>query len=227
MHPPTFIFLENVLNFETSECRKRVVETLERIGYTFEEYLLSPMDTLIGIPNDRLRYYLIARLVNEVPEQSHHIIKSFSEIYGEEMAITPKRITEFILPESDADTSLFIKEKYITEYKNYRHDVVHPNSTRSTTFTKAYGSDYIIGTGSFLQTARLELEEYPKDNPELLLGLKLRFFHPKEIARLHAFPEWFRFAPGTTQIQQYRLLGNSMNVLVVTLLLKRLFLELK
>lgn len=112
-------------------------------------------------------------------------------------------------------------------------DIANPNETRSTTFTKAYGSRYIIGTGSFLQTKRLDLQFEP-DDQATLLTLGLRYFTPMEIALLHAFPvidptktlrvkHGFEFLPEITTAQQYRLLGNSLNVRVVALLLKYSF----
>lgn len=223
-NPPEYIFLENVLNFEVSECHRLLLEALAARGYGWEEYLVSPMDPHIGFPNDRLRYYLVARRGSAVQKQD--IVRSLSDIYGEPPITAPRPIRDYLVPGADQDASLMVKAKYITEYKNYRHDVVHPCKTRSTTFTKAYGSDYIIGTGSFLQTRRLDLTEYAKDDPEVLSTLGLRFFDPKEVARLHAFPETFEFPDSVSRTQRYRLLGNSMNVKVVAVLLRRLFFEL-
>lgn len=56
--PPRWIFLENVLNFEKSRSRDRLVTVLAQRGYQVEEYLISPNDYWVAIPNDRLRYYL-------------------------------------------------------------------------------------------------------------------------------------------------------------------------
>ena len=53
---PRFIFLENVPNFELSQSRLLLVTTLKELGYSFKEYLVSPI--AFGIPNDRKRYYL-------------------------------------------------------------------------------------------------------------------------------------------------------------------------
>ncbi|KAF9930745.1 tRNA (cytosine-5-)-methyltransferase [Mortierella alpina] len=58
--PPTFLFLENVKNFETSRSRERLVTLLHKMGYVFRECLLAPHN--FGVPNDRLRYFLMARL---------------------------------------------------------------------------------------------------------------------------------------------------------------------
>ncbi|CAL8398388.1 unnamed protein product [Arctogadus glacialis] len=56
---PRFILLENVKGFETSSARDSLLNTLRDCGYTFQEILVSP--TSLGIPNSRLRYFLIAK----------------------------------------------------------------------------------------------------------------------------------------------------------------------
>jgi tRNA (cytosine38-C5)-methyltransferase len=53
---PEFIFLENVPNFEISNSRNILVKALNLLSYDFDEFLISPL--LVGIPNDRKRYYL-------------------------------------------------------------------------------------------------------------------------------------------------------------------------
>ena len=51
----------------------------------------------------------------------------------------------------------------------------------------------------------------------------LRFFTPKELLKFHCFSKQFSFPPSLSIIQQYKLIGNSLNVQVVTFLLKILF----
>ncbi|XP_040290443.1 tRNA (cytosine(38)-C(5))-methyltransferase isoform X1 [Bufo bufo] len=60
---PSYILLENVKGFETSEARLTLIRTLESCGYLYQEFLLSP--PCLGIPNSRLRYFLIAKLQAE------------------------------------------------------------------------------------------------------------------------------------------------------------------
>ncbi|XP_078613440.1 tRNA (cytosine(38)-C(5))-methyltransferase-like [Branchiostoma floridae x Branchiostoma japonicum] len=57
--PPNHILLENVKGFETSETRSNLVATLDECGYCYQEFLLSPNQ--FGIPNSRLRYFLLAK----------------------------------------------------------------------------------------------------------------------------------------------------------------------
>ncbi|NXD11892.1 TRDMT methyltransferase, partial [Nothocercus nigrocapillus] len=57
---PKYILLENVKGFESSAARNELLQTLETCGFKYQEFLLSP--TSLGIPNSRLRYFLIAKL---------------------------------------------------------------------------------------------------------------------------------------------------------------------
>ncbi|KAJ3110754.1 tRNA (cytosine-5-)-methyltransferase [Phlyctochytrium bullatum] len=53
--------------------------------------------------------------------------------------------------------------------------------------------------------------------------LRLRFFSPKEVAKLHGFPAHFDFPSEVTDRQRFQLLGNSLNVKVVEYLVRYLF----
>ncbi|NXO21970.1 TRDMT methyltransferase, partial [Cisticola juncidis] len=60
---PKYLLLENVKGFESSSARNELLQTLARCGFKYQEFLLSP--TCLGIPNSRLRYFLIAKLHQE------------------------------------------------------------------------------------------------------------------------------------------------------------------
>ncbi|XP_044784026.1 tRNA (cytosine(38)-C(5))-methyltransferase isoform X3 [Bubalus bubalis] len=60
---PKYILLENVKGFEISSTRDLLIQTIENCGFQYQEFLLSP--TSLGIPNSRLRYFLIAKLQPE------------------------------------------------------------------------------------------------------------------------------------------------------------------
>ncbi|NXR62293.1 TRDMT methyltransferase, partial [Rhadina sibilatrix] len=60
---PKYLLLENVKGFESSSARKELLQTLATCGFKYQEFLLSP--TCLGIPNSRLRYFLIAKLHQE------------------------------------------------------------------------------------------------------------------------------------------------------------------
>ncbi|XP_006894358.1 PREDICTED: tRNA (cytosine(38)-C(5))-methyltransferase [Elephantulus edwardii] len=60
---PKYIVLENVKGFEVSSTRDLLIQTVVNCGFQYQEFLLSP--TSLGIPNSRLRYFLIAKLQSE------------------------------------------------------------------------------------------------------------------------------------------------------------------
>ncbi|XP_036916669.1 tRNA (cytosine(38)-C(5))-methyltransferase isoform X1 [Sturnira hondurensis] len=80
---PKYILLENVKGFEVSSTRDLLVKTVENCGFQYQEFLLSP--TSLGIPNSRLRYFLIAKLQSEpLPFQAPgQILMEFPQIVFE------------------------------------------------------------------------------------------------------------------------------------------------
>ncbi|XP_014675616.1 PREDICTED: tRNA (cytosine(38)-C(5))-methyltransferase-like isoform X2 [Priapulus caudatus] len=105
-------------------------------------------------------------------------------------------------------------------------DVVSPQSTRSCCFTKAYGR-YIEGTGSVL------LSDFT-DSIHIVEGkamhgtcaapstLRLSYFSPKDIANIMCFPTDYTFPKDCTSRDCYKVLGNSINIYVVSVLLRLL-----
>ncbi|XP_028933375.1 tRNA (cytosine(38)-C(5))-methyltransferase isoform X1 [Ornithorhynchus anatinus] len=282
--PPRYILLENVKGFEGSATRDLLVQTIEKCGFQYQEFLLSP--TSLGIPNSRLRYFLIAKLqsspfpfqvrgqiLTEFPEpgSGNSPRREVAVAGGSERAAepgkeenteprcrsadgTPRPGREAVLfkletaeemqrkRQRDGDLSVemlrgfleedsgpsryFLPPKPLLRY-GLLLDVVKPTCRRSTCFTKGYGS-YVEGTGSVLQTAeevQIEdvyeaLETLPEEEKlRKLATLKLRYFTPREIANLHGFPPEFGFPEQISTKQRYRLLGNSLNVLVVAKLI--------
>ncbi|TKS88121.1 Cubilin Intrinsic factor-cobalamin receptor [Collichthys lucidus] len=67
------------------------------------------------------------------------------------------------------------------------------------------------------------LDQYSEEEKlQRLLKLKLRYFTPREVANLMGFPQSFSFPKHIYTKQQYRVLGNSLNVDVVARLLQLL-----
>ncbi|XP_052584093.1 tRNA (cytosine(38)-C(5))-methyltransferase isoform X4 [Peromyscus californicus insignis] len=60
---PKYILLENVKGFEVSSTRGLLIQTIEACGFQHREFLLSPSS--LGVPNSRLRYFLIAKRQSE------------------------------------------------------------------------------------------------------------------------------------------------------------------
>lgn len=82
-------------------------------------------------------------------------------------------------------------------------------------------------TGSVLQMNDSHVIDKCVDqmDDETAAQFKLRFFTPREVANLMCFPETFSFPPDVSTRQMYKLLGNSVNVKVVSWVLLNLLLK--
>ncbi|KAJ8892265.1 hypothetical protein PR048_004845 [Dryococelus australis] len=243
--PFKYLLLENVKGFEMSEARNRLVEALQNMNYTFQEFILSPSQ--FSIPNSRHRYYLIAKqsllqfcfdiesLMEQLPELNRDNYAKTIGVRVCDLNSTYKGMIDHRLS-TEKNNRVCFKLHHILENKHedYVHsfllpdklllkhflllDIVSPSSTRSCCFTKAYGH-YVEGTGSVLCPVLPEDIASCTGCLEKLKKLQLRYFTDREIARLMCFPEEFRFPGNVTLKQRYRLLGNSINVHVVSLLI--------
>lgn len=269
---PRYILLENVKGFEESCARNHLVKTLTECGYTFQEIMVSP--TSVGIPNSRLRYFLIAKISNESfsadahskiseafpvnaemesPEQPtilspHYLgcqqpkdaqetglllykLETTTEVQRKMMQnsnTSIRQIQDFLEPLQEMDLEQYLlPPKTLLRYALIL-DIVRPTCRRSICFTKGYGR-YVEGTGSVLQcSSETELETVFRGLDELadeeklkrLQTLKLRYFTPKEVANLMGFPKTFVIPEHISLKQRYKVLGNSLNVVVVSRLLQ-------
>ncbi|XP_063339697.1 tRNA (cytosine(38)-C(5))-methyltransferase isoform X1 [Pelmatolapia mariae] len=268
---PRFILLENVKGFETSSARARLVKTLTECGYTFQEIMVSPIS--VGIPNSRLRYFLIAKISTEdlntqapskildffphlaesdssehptflspacqgasQPEEGTDVLFKLETTAEAQRKIrqnsnlSVKQIKEFLEPQMEVNMEPYLlPPKTLLRY-GLVLDIVQPTCRRSVCFTKGYGR-YVQGTGSVLQCCMetkiesvfMGLDQCSEEEKlQRLLKLKLRYFSPREVANLMGFPQHLIFPEKIPTIQQYRLLGNSLNVVVVAKLLQLL-----
>ncbi|KAJ3278591.1 C-5 cytosine-specific DNA methylase [Borealophlyctis nickersoniae] len=184
--PPTYIFMENVVNFEKSRSRDRLIVQLQRLGYDFTEWMLTP--TQFCIPNDRMRYYLTARRrsgsgategTEEAPPPDLKSVWPYPvSINGGvpapvgrylEDGVTGEAADAWRVPDAFVRTRQFFSEFVIAK----------PTDSRTCCFTKAYGH-HGLGAGAFLQTINFD-QPQELDNPATAVErLGLRFFTPLE-----------------------------------------------
>lgn len=243
-----YILVENVRGFEKSQTRDRLVSCLESSGFNFKEFLLSPCQFgipnsrqryyLIAKKKELPFLFSDSNLENKLPECARQILpKSRHEVLAED----EKRI-EFE-SKSDDNKKCYslakileqnVSDKYLIPLDTLKSrwsvlDIRNKDSVGSCCFTKAY-SHYAKGTGSVFCPYSKEklLETFEKiktvtdsngDCSKLLSELKLRYFTPREVSRLMCFPETFDFPKNISDRQRYKLLGNSINVFVVSRLI--------
>lgn len=131
-------------------------------------------------------------------------------------------ISTFLDDESPSE--LCVSDKVINSSAAWCMDIVTPSDRRTSCFTSSYGK-FCKGTGSILYhqqagdstTPSFALVE-PKDrefDPNWAGNLnrsKLRYFSGRELSRLFGFPSTFAFPASVTTKQQWKLVGNSLNV---------------
>ncbi|XP_022246966.1 tRNA (cytosine(38)-C(5))-methyltransferase-like isoform X2 [Limulus polyphemus] len=248
-YKPYYIFLENVKGFETSRAKEKLVSTLQSCGYKFKEFLLTP--TQFGIPNSRLRYYLLAkfRFGTSCVNMTQELTTSLRcEIKKEDMLFFKNSGLD-----SEIDSSN-TAEGVVCRGGNTTDDEKTPLSFYLENKPDLYFQDYLLpdkvllkfpmildivdrrslqsccftkGYGHYVQGTGsvIHAVSHDKEHPqtvELLKQLKLRYFTPREVANLLHFPSMFSFPSHLKKKQLYQILGNSINVYVVCELLKLL-----
>jgi tRNA (cytosine38-C5)-methyltransferase len=238
--PPRIILLENVVGFESSKSWKRFQEVLQRRQYRVGQFILQPHQ--VGIPNDRPRFYAVAVLAACLDPGSELTKRYFGtdqlhtripelDVRDRDVASMPS-IREFLQhqgggAQSSSTDRLKVPRNVLERPSAWCFDIVTPNSQRSACFTSGYGG-YIKGTGSILYdkddaTIQLSNPEEREFDRHWMNGMDVdsfRYFSGSEMARLMGFDEPFAFPPHLTAKQQWKLLGNSLNVRVASRLVK-------
>jgi tRNA (cytosine38-C5)-methyltransferase len=169
------------------------VQALKKRGFVFEEWILSP--TQFGVPNNRPRYYLIAKRVHLKEREEELKGDNLTEIIPLNLkkewpeSFEPLPVSFFLddhrEPPQDEDqeedlkipSSFFKSRKFIAP-----SSIVHPSSLSTSCFTKAYGH-HGLRSGGFLQTQGLDLEitqELLNEPERAQAELGLRMFSPQE-----------------------------------------------
>ena len=247
-----YILVENVKGFDTSEACKQLVGTLRLLSFDTNAVLMSP--TELGIPNSRLRCYIIAKKspqnLGNIVEETYSTLNIVSGLRKFNIAPViseafrpggdPCKLEKYL--EHDVEGQPLVPDNVLRKHGEIL-DIVNCSSSNSCCFTKSYGR-YAEGTGSVIQQngdihsifSRAKLfERESNDYLNTLRELKLRYMMPYEIASLLGFPVkghvtqtndrvayQFEFPSEYLDkplpVQCYRVLGNSLNVTVVSFL---------
>lgn len=220
------MLIENVKGFEKSKMRDILIRILKENNYIYQEFVLSPSQ--FGVPNCRYRYYCLATKLQNCfkfdPQEC--LMETPPENVNKEMKCF--KIKDIL--EENVDFGKYELPDKVLNKRLKVLDICNKNSTRSCCFTKAYGR-FIEGTGSVytenneadLETGLDTLKRMNSEDDEyskIAHSLRLRFFTPIEIAKLMCFPETFKFPENISQRQKFMVLGNSINVKVVSELIK-------
>jgi len=153
---PSHLLVENVAGFENSSTRRILLLILRSLGYTTLELLLTPLQ--YGIPNSRLRYYLLAKLSpltfprvmertsddvwRHIPGQPNWVDYRLHQAIPEEVRSTinasapsVRPLEEYLDYDQGASGSHQIPDKVLLKYGRL-FDIVLPSSTRTCCFTR-------------------------------------------------------------------------------------------
>lgn len=230
--PPGHVLLENVKGFGDSALRARVIEVLAACGYAVRELLLSP--TQLGMPNQRTRYLLLAKrapLRFAVEPTAYPALLPTSPCTSPACSACHRGpvLAAYLEPAGFDDTPYLVPDSVVVNHGlafrllllslhllllvtissqvHVQTDIVTPESTEHTCcFTKGYGK-LVEGAGSVLQTRKHALPTDTEVTGADLVPCRLRYFTPREVARLHGFPDRLVFPPQLTPRQLYRVLG--------------------
>ena len=243
--PPKWIVLENVKGFAGSDVLSEWYDCLERNGYGWREYLLSPMQ--LGIPNHRKRYYMIAerdsaRFGRERGGESiRDTLSCMVEI--NERSIRKRPLSDYI-DQSMAEEEMkpyLVPDDVLAKPWAKSLPIVSANDTMSHCFTAAYGRIVHRATGALLLTDidHPSVEAHPDsiDRDDMLTtfgGGGLRKFTSRELLRIFGFSNRveddgqlyeYEFPDHISLEHRYKLIGNSVNVEVVSRVVEELLFE--
>ncbi|OCH88975.1 S-adenosyl-L-methionine-dependent methyltransferase [Obba rivulosa] len=254
---PRYMLIENVAGFETSSTRQRLLAMLDSLGYAVVELLLTPLQ--FGIPNSRLRYYLLAKLKplrfadvenadrqiwRHIPGRGSDWVDPREQANAGKQGESCKTEVNDIRQYMDIDTPLgrthpqAVPDKVLEKWGRL-FDIILPSSRRSCCFTRGY-TKMAERSGSVLQVNEeldttiifdrfLTAQSRGETSAVRMLDqLELRYFSPSELLRIFGFEPTgrrsitFHWPDDISVKTQYRLIGNSVNVRVVTELINYL-----
>ncbi|KAJ8591350.1 S-adenosyl-L-methionine-dependent methyltransferase [Rhizopogon salebrosus TDB-379] len=237
---PRYMLIENVAGFQDSTTRKHLVTTLRRMGYVVAQFLLTPLQ--FGVPNSRLRYYLLAKLS---PLRFYGFGESdfdrvHDKIPGAQLDVPVHPLREYL--DDALPNEIFLRHKIpdrVLSKWGRLFDIALPSAQRTCCFTRGY-TQLVERAGSILQLNEdLDTTEVfdrflaaqsreNEDAVRILDQLRLRYFTPSELLKIFRLekPEsdqQFVWPLSVSLKSKYRLIGNSVNVEVVRHLIDYLF----
>jgi len=230
---PKYVFVENVVGFETSKMREILVGALGEMAFHTQEFILSP--SMFGVPYSRPRYFMCARSTQPFADAVDEIRRSpprgalshkrewipgYEETRDANVDVAP--LSRFMDPD---DASLWNAHAVKQEDVNRAMgsiDIVTAEDVTCNCFTKSYFK-YVKGTGSVVANRAVDKSTWGGQMRVEKDGVRLRYFTVKEVTRLHSLPDDFAWPDNLTLRQRYTLLGNSMSVACVAPLFDYLF----
>ncbi|PIL29903.1 DNA methyltransferase [Ganoderma sinense ZZ0214-1] len=147
---PRYMLVENVAGFETSSTRLRLLATLRALGYAVVELLITPLQ--FGIPNSRLRYYLLAkaspltfagvggqedRIWRHIPGHGTDWTDPRTQFEEETVDAASAELREYLDEDTGAEPLPHAIPDKVLEKWGRLFDIVLPSARRTCCFTRA------------------------------------------------------------------------------------------
>ncbi|MBE6740333.1 MAG: DNA cytosine methyltransferase [Ruminococcaceae bacterium] len=194
---PKIVFMENVKNFATHDGGKTlevVKNTMEELGYTFNQRVLNSVD--YGVPQKRERIYMVC-FRNDV------IKKEFS--FPKTVKLT-KHVEDFLLKDVSLTEHLYVNRPD-TYYNGLQDNVYSNKSIRLGIVNKGGQGERIYSTkGIAITFSAYGGGVFAKTGGYLVDG-RPRRLHPRECARLMGYPDSYKISNKASQA--YKQFGNS------------------
>jgi DNA (cytosine-5)-methyltransferase 1 len=182
-HRPRVVVFENVPNYAKTASATVVREALATAGYSFTEYVLNAFAEF-DTPTERKRWVLIATL--ESSFQWNYSATPHDREIG--AYLDPEGVDSDIeSPEQVAAHDRYLARKQ-AEGCGWRKVVLQRGDRRTPTFVRTYHKKHAVG-------------------PWVRSGDRYRHLRPREIARLHGFPESFTLPDG--KVSAIEILGQG------------------
>ncbi|KAJ4826592.1 C-5 cytosine-specific DNA methylase [Turnera subulata] len=238
MQPPSMLFVENVVGFETSDTHAKMKEILANSGFVTQEFILSPIQ--FGVPYSRPRYFCLAK---RKPLSFEHKVFNNMLLQYPGPLLEPNAtamINKWVQPPENFEKDLQSCEpvERFLELKNLSNQADDKIGSMVVTNVPADCSAALEFTGdeddckmdqyvvpmNLIERWGSAMGILPKHKEKTSLKEQgLRYFTPREVANLHSFPENFQFPKHISLRQRYALLGNGLSIAVVAPLLRYLF----
>jgi DNA (cytosine-5)-methyltransferase 1 len=196
LHKPKALLLENVkglLNHDHGNTFKRILETLQELGYKTSYKVLNARD--FGLPQNRQRVYIVA-LRQDLGREF-----VFPEATHDREALKLGNILE-----SDYEANLVISDRLWEGHKARKE--------RNRIAGKGFGYQLFTPDSKYASTISAR---YYKDGSEILIdlgnGSNPRKLSIREASNLQGFPSDFKFCQ--SRVQAYKQCGNAVPVNVV------------
>jgi tRNA (cytosine38-C5)-methyltransferase len=227
---PQWILLENVKGFGTSDMANEWCTCLRENGYTWKSYLLSPIQ--YGVPNHRRRFYILAERSLRWSKNTF-LQTPCTKPPSHSVDIGKMHVGDYLFDSTVDELHHLLVPASVLE-KNFAKNLglVTAADTATHCFTAGYGRIYHRSTGSLLlmeswnsegTTPLPAVANQSLDRSNMLAySGHLRRFAPRELLRLFGFPKEYEFPSDIPLEHQYKLIGNSISVFVVTELIMEL-----